>query len=143
MLSRAESVDPACYAERWRHGWRLAPAMKHMRVLDLHGTMVPPPRGFRSDRFARLSPALEGDVPQEIRFGRPEHMERHLGPNSFPVFEPENLRYHFLPGAKGGLWSKPGLAGFFLSQGRRVYGECGFDCAAANSHAPAAIRGVD
>jgi len=117
--------------------------MEHMRVLDLHRTIVPPPRGFRSDRFARLSPALEGDVPQEIWFGRPEHVERHLGPNSFPVFEPKSLRYHFLLGAKGGLWSKPGLAGFFLSQERLVYRECGFDCLVAHSHTPTTICGVD
>jgi glycosyltransferase involved in cell wall biosynthesis len=113
-----------------------------MRILYLHGTVVPPPRDPQRNRFAWLSPALEGDILQEIWFSSPEDFERVLGPNSFPVFQSKGFRYHFLPSAKRGRRSKLALAWFFITEGLRIHREQGFDCVVAYSHTLTAICGA-
>lgn len=120
----------------------ISPATERMRILYLHGTSVPPARDPHRNRFAWLSPALEGDVLQGIWFTRPEDVEESLGPHSFPVYESNGFRYHFLLGANDGWRWKLALAWFFVAEGLRIHREGGFDCVVVYSHTLTAICGA-
>src|SRR4051812_12025906 len=57
-----------------------------MRVLYIHGTVVPPSTDRGRDPFFLLSERLEGDVLQQIWFEKGSDVDAVLGPGSHPVY---------------------------------------------------------
>ena len=114
-----------------------------MRVLYIHGTIVPPPTDLKRDPFSLLSERLEGDVLQQIWFTKPQEVEEALGPGSYPVYKSGRFRYHwFLAGFYGGARLKLGSMWFFISRGLRIYREQRFDCIITYSHMATGLCGV-
>jgi glycosyltransferase involved in cell wall biosynthesis len=114
-----------------------------MRILYLHGTFVPPPSVPQRDRFFWLSEKLEGDVLQDVWFGRKESLEKELGPGSYPSYRLGRFRYHFLlGGGHGGFRGKLALAWFFIRKGLELHREQPFDCVVTYSHTLTAVCGV-
>jgi glycosyltransferase involved in cell wall biosynthesis len=114
-----------------------------MRILYLHGTFVPPPAEPQRDRFAWLSARIQGHVLQEIWFRRPEDVERHLGPGSFPVHDLGGLQYHFLLGRpRRTVKTRLALVWFFISQGLRLHRSHGYDCVVTYAHTLTGLCGV-
>jgi glycosyltransferase involved in cell wall biosynthesis len=115
-----------------------------MRVLYIHGTIVPPSTDQKRDPFSLLSERLEGDVLHPIWFTEPKEVEDELGPGSYPVYEAGKFRYHwFLAGNSGGsVRLKLALIRFYISTGLKLYRERRFDCIVTYSHMATGLCGV-
>lgn len=114
-----------------------------MRVLYIHGTIVPPPTDQKRDPFFLLSEKLEGDVLQQIWFTDPKGVEEELGPGSYPVYASGRFRYHwFLSGLSGGAILKIAAMWFYISKGLQIYRERHFDCIITYSHMATGLCGV-
>jgi glycosyltransferase involved in cell wall biosynthesis len=114
-----------------------------MRVLYVHGTVVPPATDLKRDPFFLLSERLEGDVLHPIWFSEPSEVEKVLGPGSYPVYQTGRFRYHwFLAGGPGGVRRKIASIWFYISKGLQIYRERRFDCIIAYSHMATGLCGV-
>lgn len=114
-----------------------------MRILYIHGTLVPPATDQNRDPFFMLSEKLEGDVLQQIWFTEPKGVEEALGPGSWPVYQSGKFRYHwFLSGLSGGARRKIAAMWFFISKGLQIHRERGYDCVITYSHMATGLCGV-
>lgn len=113
------------------------------RILYLQPSLVPPAKDPARDRFFLMSGELEGDVVQPIWFTTPEEVEKHLGPNSYPVFERGSFRYHFLlAGLDLGFRSRIRNFWFFITKTLEIHRQRPFECIVAYSHLSTAVVGV-
>src|SRR5579884_2362639 len=112
-----------------------------MRILYLHGTLVPPPVNRAIDRFFLLSETLEGDVLQPVWFTNVKEVEAAFGPGSYPVYTRGRFRYHwFLAWSlKGKRRSRLAQFWFYLRKGLELGGGKHCDCILAYSHMTTAI----
>jgi hypothetical protein len=114
-----------------------------MRVLYIHGTVVPPATDLKRDPFFLLSERLEGDVLHPIWFREQNGVEKELGPGSYPVYQTGRFRYHwFLAGLSGGVRQKIACMWFYISKGLQIYRERRFDCIITYSHMAPGLCGV-
>lgn len=114
-----------------------------MRVLYIHGTVVPPPADPLRDPFYILSERLEGDVLHPIWFTTRKEVEDLFGPGSYPVYERGRFRYHWhLKGLYGGPLNRMAALWFYLSTGFRIYRQRRYDCIVTYSHMGTALCGV-
>ena len=116
-----------------------------MRVLYIHGTVVPPATDPNRDPFFLLSERLEGDVLHPIWFREPKEVEDALGPASYPVYQTGRFRYHwFFAGNFASLSLRRKIAAmwFYISKGLRIYREQHFDCIITYSHLATGLCGV-
>jgi glycosyltransferase involved in cell wall biosynthesis len=114
-----------------------------MRVLYIHGTVVPPTADLQRDPFYLLSERLEGDILHPIWFNTPKEVEDLLGPGSYPVYERGRFRYHWhLKGLYGGPLNRMAALWFYVSKGLQVYHHRRYDCIVTYSHMGTALCGV-
>jgi glycosyltransferase involved in cell wall biosynthesis len=114
-----------------------------MRVLYIHGTIVPPSTDEKRDPFSLLSERLEGDVLQSIWFTDPKDVEKELGPGSYPVYQRGRFRYHWLLGGLSvGVRHKIASMWFNISKGLQIYRERPYDCVITYSHMATGLCGV-
>ncbi|HLG95872.1 MAG TPA: glycosyltransferase family 4 protein [Bryobacteraceae bacterium] len=114
-----------------------------MRILYLHGSVMPPPNDLSLNKFAWLSEQLEGDVLQQVWFSSPGELEETVGPGSYPIHLVRRFRYHFLlMKSRNRLINKMALACFFISEGLKVYRDQGFECIVTYAHTLTALCGV-
>jgi len=114
-----------------------------MRVLYIHGTVVPPPADPQRDPFYILSSRLEGDVLHPIWFTTRKEVEDLFGPGSYPVYQRGRFRYHWhLKGLYGGPLNRMAALWFYLSTGFQIYRRRRYDCIVTYSHMGTALCGV-
>ena len=114
-----------------------------MRILYIHGTMVPPTADLRRDPFFLLSERLEGDVLHPIWFKTQSEVEELLGQGSYPMYQRGRFRYHwFLKGPTGGPLNRVAALWFYISKGLKIYRERRFDCIITYSHMGTALCGA-
>jgi glycosyltransferase involved in cell wall biosynthesis len=114
-----------------------------MRVLYIHGTIVPPATDVRRDPFSLLSERLEGDVLHPIWFTEQKGVEEMFGPGSYPVYQAGKFRYHwFLTSPYGGTRRKIAAIWFYISKGLQIYRERPFDCVITYAHQATGLCGV-
>jgi glycosyltransferase involved in cell wall biosynthesis len=113
-----------------------------MRILFIHSTPVPPALDPRANRFALLSPRLEGDVLQPIWFRTPGEVEAALGPGSYPVHTVGNFRFHWFLIRHRGLRLKLPQLWFYVSEGLRLHRQQKYECIVCYAHQLTGLCGV-
>lgn len=114
-----------------------------MRILYIHGTVVPPTPILEQDRFALLGRHLRGEVLHPTWLQRPEDFDAEYGPGNYPTRQVSGFRYQWvIVGNRTNAIERMRQFWFFLRRGLQLHREEPFDCIVTYSYQMVGICGL-